>query len=91
MELYIKICQNQLPPLFVESRALFLRTWYMVHDFRVCMWEDLSGDPWCRAGHTLKGFNQLAVLAIHPVRWEATVVWLVDDGFHQVRFFRASI
>ena len=85
----MKLCQNQLPPLFCTvSRPVPRKdgTWYMV-----CVWEGLSGDPWCRAGHTLKRCNQLAFFVIHPVRWDATVVWLVDDGVHQVRLFLAPI
>ena len=53
------------------------------------MWEGLSGG--CRAGLTLKRWNQLAIFAIQLVDYIAAEVWLVEDGVHQVRLLRVPI
>ena len=43
----------------------------------------------CWTGLTLKRCNQLTLFAIQPVGWAEAAVLLVDDGAHQVCYFRA--
>ena len=54
------------------------------------MWEGFS-PAGVGLDSTLERCIQLAVFTIQLVRGDAAAVWLVEDGVHQVRLFRAPI